>query len=224
MLVLNGIIRRFGEIVDQSKDNTLNALNNGEIQDESAITGRFLAFLVNEINQHGREMIGTEGIRITSSILTDRGFSSAESRFGADFGVILDINIDGFTLKKGFICQAKRETNSITIRHHQFRTSVLFNDNQQLTRLQRQIENMLTITPDSFVIIYGQNEFVMVPAISISGLDTSGELYGKQVSKFFKDFLMCFIGDRRLTRNPEDWAEIKTSTAQILSIEIKQKY
>lgn len=63
---------------------------------------------------------------------------------------------------------------------------------------------MLDITSDSFVIVYGRNEFVVVPALSVRGLTASGDLYGKPISNFFKEFLMCFIGDKSVTEDPEN--------------------
>ena len=56
---------------------------------------------------------------------------------------------------------------------------------------------MLSITPDSFVVVYSKRGFVVVPASSIQGLKTRDEIYGKPIDRFFKEFLMCFIGDHR---------------------------
>ena len=39
---------------------------------------------------------------------------------------------------------------------------------------------------------------MVIPASSIEGLDRSGKLYAKPVDRFFKEYLMCFIGDPRL--------------------------
>jgi hypothetical protein len=54
---------------------------------------------------------------------------------------------------------------------------------------------MLSITPDSFVIVYSTRGFVVVPASSVKGLKPEGKLYGKSVRQFFKEYLTCFLGD-----------------------------
>jgi hypothetical protein len=74
-------------------------------------------------------------------------------------------------------------------------TTADFSQNKEFLRLKDQTDEMLKITPDSFVIVYSRNGFVVVPASSISGLSKSAQLYSKPVDRFFKEFLMCFIGD-----------------------------
>ena len=54
---------------------------------------------------------------------------------------------------------------------------------------------MIGHTPDSFGIVYGAKGFVTLPASSITGLKKRDEIPGKSVTRFFREFLLCFIGD-----------------------------
>lgn len=79
---------------------------------------------------------------------------------------------------------------------------------------------MLDITPDSFVFVYSTKGFFVVPASSIKELKANGELYGKPVSRFFKEYLMCFIGDHRLqaldNQNLESLREMTNARTAIM--------
>ncbi len=86
---------------------------------------------------------------------------------------------------------------------------------------------MLSITPDSFLCVYSQDGFAFVPAISVHGLTFSNdgnEVYAKNTSLFFNEFLMCFIGDRLL--GATDGAQIsrlaeKTRSRYALKVDVK---
>jgi hypothetical protein len=77
-------------------------------------------------------------------------------------------------------------------------TTASFPYDNEFKRLKGQTDKMLSVTPDSFVIISSLKGFEVVPASSIKGLRGSGKLYAKPVDCFFKEYLMCFIGDPRL--------------------------
>ena len=90
--------------------------------------------------------------------------------------------------------------------------------------LKKQCEKMINLSPDSFAIIYSKNNFSMVPAVSIAGVNINKKgsirLYGKRLSLFFKEFIMCFIGDRSITTT-EDVLKIYESARDTLLIEIR---
>lgn len=217
MKVIDGVIKHFGELIDDVTKQTISAIQAGRIPSETSITDRFLGTLENEINNHS--MI-TRGIYISASTLLDRGKNSPESQFGADFAIMLDINVVGFSLKKTFLCQAKKTGNFISLDHKSQVTKVSFKFTNEFIRLKEQVSKMLAITPDSFVIIYSETEFAIVPASSISGLTDSGDVYGKLVKNFFKEFLLCFIGDVRISDKPDDWKYLKNSASKIMKINI----
>lgn len=222
MKVVAGIIIKFRKVVKRSKDQVLNGMDIGSISSETTVTDRFLGILENEINGHGQEIFQVKGVSIVATTLQDRGKDSQESEFGADFAVILDINLDGFVLKKGFLCQAKKEGRGIRIHNTRRPTTVRFSSNNKFKKLKIQTEKMLKKTPDSFVIVYGTSEFVVVPASSISSLKDTGILYGKSVEDFFVEFLLCFVGDIQISENPNQWNEVQTFANKIVKISIKQ--
>lgn len=222
MRVIQGVIKNFGTIIEDVKKQVIENMKRGNIPAETSITAEFLGILQNEINTHGQEIFGMRGLKIYATILQDRGPKTDESEFGADFAMLLDINIDNFILKKGFFCQAKKEGKEIKINKGRY-TTVRFSANREFKRLQGQVYNMLQITPDSFVLIYGLDEFVLVPASSVSGMTNSDSLYGKRIQNFFEEFLLCFIGDPRISDDSESWKVLKKSINKIIKIEIRQK-
>lgn len=140
-----------------------------------------------------------EGIVFKARTLRDRGKGAAEKEFGADFCGVLNIDFKGFVQRKGFLSQAKREGYGITARRTRYGVmAVHFDQNEEFKRLKGQTNDMLSITPDSFVFVYGQGGFLVVPASSVKGLKRGAKLYAKRVDRFFKEYLMCFIGDHRL--------------------------
>jgi hypothetical protein len=72
------------------------------------------------------------GLVWKAKTLTDRGRHAQESEFGADFLGTLDIDLNGYKTKKGFLAQAKftRSLNAA-----------------ELSRLQTQCNQMLDYTP-----------------------------------------------------------------------------
>jgi hypothetical protein len=190
-----GIVRRFGELVKKAEELTIDDIVQGKVPTEPSITDRYLANLQNVINEYGED----KGCRFDVATLRDKGPNAPEHEYGADFVSVLNIDIEGYNQKKGFLCQAKKEGDLVTVQNPFFRTTVTFSYNQEFERLKGQTEDMLEVTPDSFVIVYSNRGFMVVPASSVSGLRMSGTLYAKPAVRFFKEFLMCFIGDPRLT-------------------------
>jgi len=66
---------------------------------------------------------------------------------------------------------------------------------------------MLSVTHESFVIVYGSDGFVVIPATSVKSLSGTGPVYAKPVQGFFKEYLMCFIGDPQL--HAADYASLE---------------
>ncbi|HXG73988.1 MAG TPA: hypothetical protein VNK44_04125 [Candidatus Nitrosotenuis sp.] len=135
MKFISGIVAKFGGIAKNSEQSTLENMRRGNVQNESAITGRFLATLEAEINRH--EVYFPRNF-FPYQTAQNSGFEFhefEEFQDGADFGIVLDINVDGFMLKKGFICQAKREQNGILIQSGRVVKRVRFQNNLEFQRL-----------------------------------------------------------------------------------------
>lgn len=221
MIVIENIVKDFGEMIDEAERSILNEWVEQEISAETSITERFLESMKIRINES--ESMMEKGVIVKARTLSDRGPDSEEHRFGADFAIILNINLSNYKVQKGFLCQAKLERRGFNVSLTKNLCTVNFSQMSSLRGLQNQTEKMLKISPDSFVVIYSFKSFIIVPAISVNSLIMPNMLYGKKVSNFFKEFLMCFIGDRNITLETKNWEEIKTSVKTALEITIEGK-
>lgn len=215
-----------GRLIRNSERQIIEQIQNGQIPDEPAITNQFLGNIQNEINRHGEEHGFPGGLQIQATTVSSMGPNSNESVVGADFSIILDINVENFRLRKGVLFQAKREVRGIITEHPVGRRHSVNFSQGSLTELKPQVENMFNVTPDNFVIIYGIHGFQVVPGNSIQGLTQSDSTYAKPISRFFKEFLMCFIGDPKLnSANVDDWIinEKPAGVKKTLEISIKKK-
>lgn len=167
--------RRIAEAIDDSVD----ALNEGRIEQEPAMTDRMLGAI-----EHSLRDFQVKGIRWKAKTLTDRGPGAQERRYGADFMGVLNISLPEFSVCKGFLAQAKLVRDG---------------DSGDLDDLKAQCEAMLRLSPDSFVFLYGHKGVRVVPAISVLSADVDPvELYSRSAQRFYEEHLQCFIGDRAI--------------------------
>lgn len=195
-MIVKGIVKDFGKLIAEAERNIIEKIEDGRLETEPSITDRFLQEIERNFEEHGRG----RGIRFRARTLRDRGRNAPEKEFGADFCGVLDVRLSEFKLSKGFLAQSKSDSRGININRGQpYFHGVTFLGGNEYSNLRDQIDKMLTITPDSFVIIYSTTGFVVVPASSVKGLKyPNSQLYGKSMVSFFKEFLMCFIGDPKL--------------------------
>lgn len=201
-MIVKGIIRRFGEIVNQVEQAILERFVDGGLETEPSITDRFLGMLERAL----KEFESRDGVMFRARTLRDRGPSAAEQTFGADFCGVLSVDLPEFQQRKGFLSQAKREGGGIEVNRTGYRAiKINFSKNKEFTRLEDQTEKMLGITPDSFITVYSQSGIYVVPACDIHALQASNvEVYGKRIGSFLKEFLLCYVGDTRLTAYDDD--------------------
>lgn len=194
-LIVKGVVKRFGELISEAEKRIIEGIEEGRLETEPSITDRFLEAIESVFKSEGEH----DGITFKARTLRDRGKGAPEKEFGADFCGVLDIKFDDFEQRKGFLSQSKSEGDWVSVRRTPYGvTAVSFDQNKEFERLKGQTEDMLSITPDSFVFVYSRGGFVVVPASSVEGLKIGAELYAKRVDRFFKEYLMCFIGDHRL--------------------------
>ena len=217
-----GIVRRFGELISEAERRIIEGIEDGRIETEPSMTDRFL----NEIERVFSHADHYEGITFKARTLRDRGRNAPEKEFGADFCGVLKARLKDFEVTKGFLSQAKKDGRGIDVNLRPFGlTTVGFQIDEEFVRLGDQIDQMLSITPDSFVIIYSSKGFVVVPAISVKGLKNEADLYAKPVDRFFKEYLMCFIGDHRLVAYDDRSLESlrkETKARTAIMFEVKQ--
>jgi len=194
-MFVSGIVREFGELVSEAEGQVIEGIRDREIVTEPSATDRFLGALEIVTRVHAQE----SGILFRARTLRDRGWNAPEKKFGADFCGILNVQLGTYSQSKGVLVQAKWESPGFQV--HRGRGSLItvaFSDGREMQRCQDQSEKMLMVTPDSYVMICSGDGFAVVPASSVIGLSSDGELYAKHLDRFFKEFLMCFVGDPRL--------------------------
>jgi len=223
-MIAVGTVKKFGDLIRKAEEQTIEGIKEGRIETEPSITDRFLEAVENVFREHGSQ----RGIVFKTRTLRDRGRNASETRFGADFVGVLNVRLKGYEQIKGFLSQAKKEGNGIRIQRVPFSlTTASFRQDKEFERLKDQIGHMLSITPDSFVIVYGRNGFVAVPASSVNGLSVEDALYAKPIDRFFKEYLMCFIGDPRLRAwddNSLEKLRLETKARTAIMFQIHESY
>jgi hypothetical protein len=94
-----------------------------------------------------------------------------------------------YSVKKGFLAQAKRQEPGKPLATSEWK------------RMQAQCNTMLNFTSDSYVFIYSLNGVFVVPAISVAACQAVEDLHTlhpKNLSAFYKEHFMCFVGDRAI--------------------------
>jgi len=198
MEYISGIVTQFGQIVADAEQIIADSIADNRIPSEPSITDRFLQELESSINRTNQ----VRGIQFSGITLSYLGPNADESIVGADFLAVLNIQIPGMSVSKGFLCQAKRSGRGFYINMKTRKNmGVGFSNRTEFLHLRQQVRKMLVISPDSFVCIYSNKRFAFTPALSIDGLrygHGSDEVYAKSTRLFFSEFMMCFIGDRQL--------------------------
>ena len=125
--------------------------------------------------------LNTGGIRVKMRTLTDMQRDSEEKRFGADMVGVLTVDRPSIRVSKGFLAQAKMETNR--------------------SGLIEQCNKMLAMSHASYVVVYGERGVKVVPAQSVvsSCRVSLDDLSSMTFVGFMREFVKCFLGDHRLT-------------------------
>lgn len=180
MLAYYHAVRKAARRIGSATDSAVRALREGRVEHEPAMTDRMLGAIEESLRD-----FRVHGVQWTAKTLTDRGARSQESRFGADFLGVLNIQLPQFSISKGFLAQAK------LVRGRWFR---------EAEQLQKQCEQMLKLSPDSFVFLYRRGGVRVVPAISVLGAKGDPtQLYSRSSQRFFEQHLECFVGDRAIS-------------------------
>jgi len=190
--LVNSLVKK----ISQVERETLDALRDGRVEQEPALTDRLLGSMEHVLN--GKRVAG---VRWTVKTLTDRGRGSQESVFGADFMAALELSLDGYQVAKGFLAQSKLIEPSQAF------------SKQEVTRLKDQCKQMLSFSPASFVFLYSQQSgIVVVPATEVlASRDCNPhELTSKKMASFYREHFECFIGDRGIRKTtPQGLKELR---------------
>ena len=177
-------VRSAANLVAEAAERTNEALVTGRVEQEPQFTDRMLGRI-----EQALEGYESHGISWRAKTLTDRGPNAQEKRYGADFMGVVSIRLPNLRVDKGFLAQAKLHQNGSKIPKSEYE------------RMQEQCEDMLRITPDSFVFIYSNEDIRVVPAITIYSCNYVDpyDLYTRSVARFYEEHFSCFIGDRRIS-------------------------
>jgi hypothetical protein len=178
------IIRDAAERVGTAAEGTLSALQDGRVEQEPAFTDRMLGRI--ELAMDG---YAHNGISWRAKTLTDRGRGAQESRFGADFFGVLDINLPDYSVQKGFLAQAKLVEPGESMSARDFE------------ELREQCRKMLRLSTDSFVFLYSRQGIFAIPALAVisSARTNLHNFYSRSVTRFYEEHFACFFGDQRIS-------------------------
>ena len=178
-------VRAIAQEIGDAADGAFESYRDGSASEEPQVTDRILGAIGERLRNKPIEGV----IWNARTLKTGRGKAAEEKWHGADIMGVLDIDIDGYQTKKGFLAQAKRAEPYMPFKKADWE------------RLVGQCNTMLERTPDSFVLIYSKDRGIrFFPANSVIGLKSRNifDLYDRSVARFFELHLECFIGDRRL--------------------------
>lgn len=154
------------------------------LPDEPAVTSALVTRFHDALDGYEKA-----GIRWSAKILSSHGRGAEEAIFGADFLGVLKIEFPEFEVKKGFIAQAKRQDEGKKLTPSEW------------SRFEKQCTKMMKYSNTSFVFVYSQNGFVVVPAASVlacRGSEDLHTLHPMKIHHFYKQHFHCFVGDHRI--------------------------
>ena len=168
-------------------------LKSGLVEQEPHLTDRMLGRMAQAM-----EGYKTKGVTWTAKTLTDHGPDTQEKVYGADFVGVLEIDVPGYKVKKGFLAQAKLVNSASGIMRR-----------SEFNRMIGQCEQMLNLSPSSYVFYQSPNGIRVIPAVAVLAasrpevaFNTEG-FYSRALSAFYEEHFECFIGDRRISEPSE---------------------
>lgn len=175
------IIQESAERVANAAKSVRNDLREGRVEQEHQLTDRLLG----AIQQAMSDYQINHSVRWTAKTLTDKGRGSQEKIYGPDFVGVLEIALGDYVVTKGFLAQSKLLRSEDGM------------DSGEYRRMQAQCEQMLSLSPASYVFFFSTRSLFVVPAVSIVGARPTNlrKLYHKSVKTFYQEHFACFVGD-----------------------------
>ncbi|MFI5352052.1 MAG: hypothetical protein ACHQZS_03740 [Candidatus Binatales bacterium] len=175
MIANRSIIREAAAVMAAAAEAAIEDYRRGLAPQETSITDRMIANMQRAILDFDKD-----GIRWSGTTVHSR---TQERRLGADLVGALDIAVDGYSVQKGFLAQAKILEMGAAIR--------------DLAALRRQCRNMINTSAASFVFLYSRSGVTIVPAISVAGSSDPHiyNLHWRGLRRFYEEHFASFIGD-----------------------------
>ena len=177
------LIRSSARRIAKAVDRSIEDLNDRLVEQEPHLTDRMLGRIAESMRGFEKH-----GVKWTAKTLTDHGPGTQEREYGADFVGVLEIDIPGYSVRKGFLAQSK------LIRNNHMSSG-------EFNRLISQCKQMLELSPSSYVFSMSPSGIRVIPAIAVVGAGFSDlvfnpdGLYSRSVSTFYEEHFECFIGD-----------------------------
>lgn len=172
------------EIVDGTAS-TIEDFENRIIKQETGMTDRLFGAVAQSLNGKRIGNLKWKAYSLTSG----RGRAAEETRHGADVLGVLNIDLNDYKVRKGFLLQAKIAEPHEPISKGEWK------------RFQDQCDLMLQRSAESFGVIYSRTKGVrFIPAQTIMEI-TPDQLFdagSRSLFGFFKSHVKCQIGDRQL--------------------------
>ena len=111
-----------------------------------------------------------------------------EPELGADLVMVLDVDTPEFSVKKGYLAQAKRLENGQIM------------DRSEHKRLIEQCDKMLSVTPACMVFLYSSSYVHVIPAAAITQYKGRNlyDIATYPLHVLYRDFAICWFGDPRI--------------------------
>lgn len=180
------------------------------IPDEPSFTAALVTRIRDSLSGYSKG-----GITWSSKILSSHGPNTEESRFGADFLGALALDLPGYSVRKGFLAQAKRQEPGKALVSNEW------------SRLQSQCNTMLGFSTASYVFVYSFNGVFVIPAVGVVACKQAEDmhtLHPKTLSGFYKEHFMCFFGDRQIdSATPRVLDNLRAKVALEISANVGEK-
>jgi hypothetical protein len=169
---------------------TLSEVQSDEAETEPSVTDRLAARIKDRLAL-------IPGVDASVRTLRDRGRGAAEKEFGADLLVVVKVHDDGDTVTKGLFAQAKWDQDGLSIDAadppggEQPVMVRAVSDN-----LRKQCVDMLRVSDESVVLLYGTDEAVTVRASAVIAPSAIGtRLPGAPLPGLIRSMAECTRGD-----------------------------
>lgn len=205
------VSRAVAHQIRQAEQRLLEMIEQDRVRQEPDMTSRLV---------HGIEIASEEvdGVDIEFIVIDGIGPGSAERTLGADVLGVIRVELDDVRVAKGFLAQSKRSgADGVRVQapttdrfgHWLYRGDIQLEPSGvvQITRpsihLDEQCENMLKVSPSSYVLVFSDFEVSVVSASAVHAHRASKQrvwkdLGTKRLDDFFLHAVDCFIGDSAL--------------------------
>lgn len=211
LMLSDDVMRSVAEQIGRVEQRLLALMEEGRVRQEPDMTSRLV---------HGLEIASDEvdGVTVEFTVIDGIGPGAAERSLGADVLGVVRIEVGGLLVSKGFLAQSKRSgVDGLRLvgpsindySHWLYRGGIELEQSGtvEVTRpsphLEEQCDHMLRVTPDSFVIVFGDAQIGVVSASAIhahrSGRARVWKKLGtKRLDDFFLHVVDCYVGDPAL--------------------------